>query len=274
MFTGDPLINALWLVPLGVITGILGTLVGVGGGFIIVPVILVVFPDTDPLKVTSLSLAVITLNAISGSWAYAQQRRIDWKRGTIFALAGIPGVVLGTWLVAQISRSTFAIIMGWAFAALGIFMLWGSFRSPRGAEANRNLDQVPHSNIAPKIQRWREIAALGIAMFVGLMSTVLGIGGGVIYVPALIYILNYSTHRATATSQFVLACLTGMATLIHFAQGDLVDTWFGIATIGVGMIAGAQIGAQYSSRVSGKTLLRVLAILTIAIGARSLATRH
>ena len=284
MITGDPLTNLLWLVPMGVFTGAIGTMVGVGGGFIIVPVLMHLYPAVEPGRITSLSLAVIALNSFSGTWAYAKQKRVDFKLGGVYILASIPGVALGSWAVSRISRGSFDLVMGLVLVTLGLFMVTNarppqqtqkSSVTPEAISNGRRASSSAALNVATLNIASRQRGKIGalIAVFVGFFSTLLGIGGGVIHVPALIYVMKYSPHRATATSQLVLAGMTAIASVIHFVAGDLDGSWFGIGAIGAGMIVGAQFGARWSARLQGSWLLRGLAIVTLVIGGRVLA-RH
>src|SRR5919106_4850228 len=92
----------LWLLPLGLLIGALGTLIGAGGGFILVPILLLVYPNEKTELITSISLAVVFFNALSGSSAYARMKRIDYKSCVIFSIATIPGAILGALSTAYI----------------------------------------------------------------------------------------------------------------------------------------------------------------------------
>src|SRR5690606_5581793 len=100
------------LLLLGLIVGGFGTMVGAGGGFILVPVLLLLYPDKDPEVITSISLAVVFLNACSGSIAYAFKKRIDYKSSLLFCITVLPGSVIGAMLTSYISRNTFNVIFG------------------------------------------------------------------------------------------------------------------------------------------------------------------
>src|SRR5690349_9856703 len=97
----------LWLLPLGLAIGAFGTLIGAGGGFILVPILLLVYPDEPTELITSISLAVVFFNASSGSWAYSRMKRVDYKSGVIFAIATIPGAILGAVSTAYVPRGAF-----------------------------------------------------------------------------------------------------------------------------------------------------------------------
>ena len=113
----------LWLFPLGLAIGAFGTLIGAGGGFILVPILLIVYPNENTELITSISLAVVFFNALSGSVAYARMKRIDYKSGIIFAVATIPGAILGAVSTAYVPRYAFDIIFGVLMIVAGAF-LW------------------------------------------------------------------------------------------------------------------------------------------------------
>src|SRR5438094_763257 len=100
------------LIPLGFAVGAYGTLIGAGGGFLLVPALLLLFPTARPTTITSISLAVVFFNAVSGSIAYARDRRIDYRTGLIFAAATVPGAVLGAIAVGYVPRALFDGLFG------------------------------------------------------------------------------------------------------------------------------------------------------------------
>src|SRR4030042_4661092 len=113
----------LWLIPLGFLIGTYGTLIGAGGGFILMPILLLLFPGENPELLTSISLAVVFFNAFSGSVAYAQMRRIDYRSGFLFSAATIPGAILGALTTAYIPRRLFDGIFGFLMIAASVFLL-------------------------------------------------------------------------------------------------------------------------------------------------------
>ena len=137
--------HELWLLPLGLFIGAFGTLVGAGGGFILVPILLLVYPTEDPELITGTSLAVVFFNALSGSWAYSRMKRIDYKSGSIFAAATIPGAILGAVTTTYIPRHAFDIIFGITMIAAGIY-LWVSAR-----------DDYLHTPMANPPTLWKEM---------------------------------------------------------------------------------------------------------------------
>jgi len=117
----------LALVVVGLGIGIFGTLIGAGGGFILMPLLLIVYPQENPELLTSISLAVVFFNALSGTVAYARMKRIDYRSGILFSLATVPGAILGALSTSYIPRRTFNVIFGLALISASLFL----FLNPR-----------------------------------------------------------------------------------------------------------------------------------------------
>ncbi len=112
----------LWLIPLGFVVGALGTLIGAGGGFVLMPVLLLLYPLESPGTITSVSLAVVFCNALSGSWAYARMARIDYKSGLLFAAATVPGAIAGALSTNYLPRRAFNGVFGVLMIVAGPFL--------------------------------------------------------------------------------------------------------------------------------------------------------
>jgi hypothetical protein len=264
------LLTAVLLCLLGFGVGVFGTLVGAGGGFILTPVLLLVYPGSTPALITAISLIVVFFNAGSGSVAYARQKRVDYRSGTVFALCTLPGSVLGVVVANTVSRPGFDVIMGVALTGLAWWLVRGR-RQPPGGHADRGVERVIEDRDG-KEYRYRANVRLG-ALFsvgVGFVSSFLGIGGGVVHVPLLVTVLGFPTHVATATSHFVLAWMALVATLTHIAAGTFHHA-VGLrraAALSVGVVFGAQLGAILSQRLSGTVIQRLLAVGLLALGVR------
>lgn len=235
----------------GVGIGALGTLIGAGGGWMIVPLLLLGFHFT-PQQAVGTSLAVVFLNALSGSIAYMLQGRVLYTMGTAFAAATIPGALLGAWLVQYFSSRWFSILFGSFLMFVAIFLHRGEqllfVRSTRGG-------------VTPgELQSFRSpVLRLGIliSFLVGVLSSLFGVGGGIIHVPFLIVILGIPVHTATATSHFILAITSLTGSLMFLRQGQIHLT--AAASMGLGVLIGAQGGALLSTRMRGEPIRRLLA---------------
>lgn len=269
-----------WLLPLGVLIGAFGTLIGAGGGFILVPILLLVYPNENTELITAISLAVVFFNALSGSFAYARMKRVDYKSGIIFAIATIPGAILGALSTAYVPRRAFDLIFGVLMVIAAIF-LWLSAKEEHSTSPTHKISPVSEKT-ATRLTERQLVDAEGthyhyafdlrigiiLSIFVGYLSSLLGVGGGFIHVPALSRLLNFPVHIATATSHFVLAIMALTGTLVHIAQGAFAHGLRRTAILAVGVLVGAQAGAWLSNRTGGKTIIRGLAVALAFVGIR------
>ena len=273
-------IQYLWLLPLGLVVGAFGTLIGAGGGFILVPILLLLYPNENTELITTISLAVVFFNALSGSIAYARMKRIDYKSGIIFAIATIPGAILGALSTAYVPRRIFDLIFGVLMIIAAVF-LWLSAKEDHSTNPSLNF-APPSAKAGSRLTERHLIDADGVhyhyafdirigvvlSVFVGFVSSLLGVGGGFIHVPALARLLNFPVHIATATSHFVLAVMALTGTLVHIAQGVFVRGVRRTALLAIGVLIGAQAGAWLSNRVGGKAIIRGIAVALAFVGIR------
>ncbi len=248
--------DTLWFIPLGFFLGALGTLIGAGGGFMMMPILLLLYPEDSAELLTSISLAAVCLNAASGSVAYVRMGRVNFRAGWMFAVAGIPGTLIGAVVTAHLERGVFDLIMGGSLIVLATYLITKTFQD-RAATSDDRVDRPFNASLG-----------IGISLGVGFLSSLLGIGGGVIHVPALVYLLGFPPHVATATSHFVLAITTFVVTVYHGATGSLSGGWERAAMLGIGVVFGAQVGARLSRRVHGTWIIRCLALALMTVGAR------
>jgi uncharacterized protein len=263
--------TAILLVLVGLGVGVFGTVIGAGGGFILTPILLLLYPHQSAQTLTSISLAVVFFNAASGSAAYARQRRIDYRSGIVFGLATIPGAIGGALLVGDVSRHLFDAIMGAVLAALAIWLLAGERWPLR--EARGHLEQRALVDRNGKTYEYSVPVGRGAvySLGVGFVSSFLGIGGGVIHVPLLVRAFGFPTHIATATSHFVLAIMAGTGTLTHIFTGSFHGHGLRrTVALSIGVIAGAQLGAHLSLRLGGRVIHWLLAAALLVISARLL----
>jgi len=264
-------LSSFLLVGLGILIGAFGTLIGAGGGFILVPILLLLYPHAKPELITSISLAIVFLNASSGSIAYARMKRIDYKSAMIFSAAALPGAVIGALITSYIPRHVFDMVLGALLFIIACFLL---LHPQHGAIviAKKHPGQV-HRSLTEKSGEQHEYSfnqftGIILSFFVGFLSSVLGIGGGIIHVPVLTTLLNFPVHIATATSHFILAFMALAGTIVHITQGNFKDGWLTTLLIGVGVIIGAQFGAKLSEKITGPWIVRALAIALLLVGVR------
>ena len=255
------LVEFFRLAPIGFLVGAYGTLVGAGGGSVLVPVLLVLLPQESPATVTSISLAVVFFNAYAGTISYLRMGRIDFRTGTLFTIASLPGAVLGTLLVHEMPRALFDPLFGCLLLAIGAFLVANPLGPGHDGEDHPTTAEVNHRTL---------LGSIGSA-YIAVLSSLLGIGGGIIHVPFLIRLLRMPPHTATATSHFVLTFMALAATSTHIALGEFERGLAPTMYLSIGVMMGAPLGAALSSRLKGSLIVRLLALALGLVGLRLLA---
>ena len=247
---------------LGIGVGSFGALVGIGGGLIMVPLFMYfMMPPsgstfTNVQEVVGTSLFGVLLNALSGTWAYFRQKRIILSVAMPFALATVPGAFLGSyvseWFAGPACSSTF----GASLAFLGCFMYWSS----RNKAANRSADEFDPNEL-PRSKIW---LGIGCSFFVGFISSILGIGGGVVHVPMMVFLLGFPPLVAVATSTFVLMVSAAIGVVGHALLAHIV--WAPAVAVGCGAIVGAQLGARLARKSKPRLIVILLSCVMVALG--------
>jgi uncharacterized membrane protein YfcA len=266
----------LGLMALGFGVGAYGTLIGAGGGFLLMPLLLLIYPHEDAHILTAISLAVVFINTLSGAGAYARLKRIDYKSGLMFAAATIPGAIAGVLTTASVPRRVFEGIFGGFLIGMALFM----FLRPKSemGPTRKTVAPSPH-HLTRVVQtldgdtfeyNYYPLLGITIFFFLGYLASFLGIGGGSLIVPILAYILNFPVFIATATSQFVVAILTFTSSLVHIWIGSFHHGAHRAAALGMGVLVGAQLGAYLSNKLKGAWIIRSLALALTLVGVRIL----
>ena len=259
---------------LGLAVGSLGSLIGVGGGFVLMPVLLTLYPNEPSAYLTATSLAVVFFNAVSGTLAFARQKRIDYRSGLTFAGAAIPGTIIGASCTVPVARHIFNAVRGGVLIAGALFLAL----KPHGKkEAQLDLPapglttrSFTDSQGNTHTYSFRLRTGVLISVGVGVLSSFLGIGGGIIQVPAMVYLLNFPVHIATATSIFMLGIMSLSGVTTHIVSGTLDHGFAMIICLAIGVIFGAQTGARLSKRLKGRGIILVLAGVLVCVGLRFL----
>lgn len=259
----------------GIFVGTYGTLVGAGGGFIIVPALLIFYHST-PQQATGTSLMVVFFNALSGTIAYIRQKKVDYATGWRFALATVPGAIVGVYLASFFTGRVFSAIFGIFLILIAIFLnvrpessrahlaQFSGMALPAGYVHREIVDAEGHEYSYAFNMR----GGLILSFFVGFLSSILGIGGGIIHVPAMVFVFNFPAHLATATSHFVLMITSLVGSAGNLYAGRIL--YLPALLMAIGAIIGARAGAQLSKRLKGRLIVRVLSVALIVVGARLL----
>jgi uncharacterized membrane protein YfcA len=275
-----------WLIILGMgaAVGFLSGMFGVGGGFLLTP-LLIFFGIPSGVAVAT-TASHITASSMSGAIAQWRRRAIDLKMAGVMLCGGIAGTVVGVWLFAILRRSgqlDFAVSLAYVLllGSIGGLMLkesLGALRAHLRGEAPRGVTPVRHSVIhgMPLKMRFRQsrlyisvIPPIAIGFFVGILSAIMGVGGGFIIVPAMIYLLRMPTNVVMGTSLVQIIFVTATVTILQATNNYSVDIVLALLLI-VGGVVGAQFGVRAGARLRGEQLRLLLALLVLAVAVRLL----
>ena len=262
----------VFLVLLGFLVGGYGTMAGIGGGVVLLPVLLFIYPDANPGVLTSISLLVVAINASGGALAYARQCRIDYRNGLLFAVATIPATVLGVWVLSFLSVEPFSLIFGMVMLAVAAFMLFRPEFVQKEIESPRRGTACSITDSSGQTFEYTFNRPLGVVLSsgVGFIAGLLGIGGGVIHVPVMVYILRIPVHVAAATSHFILVFTAMAGVLSHLVLGNYASNWPVALWLALGVLPGSQFGAWLSRRLHSRMIVKLLALALVLLGVRML----
>ena len=263
------ILGAIIVFHTGVLIGVVGTLIGAGGGFIHVPV-LIIFYGFSPQHAIGTSMAVVMLNAISGTFAYIAQKRIDYEMGIKYAFAASPGVLVGALLSQFFTVSSFSII----FSLLLMILSYYLFSGKEFYVVRTKVAQAPNTrylkdatgeefSYAPDMS-----VGFSASILIGIFSGLFGIGGGIIHVPLMYSVLGIPVHIATATSHFILAITSFLGSIVFVGLG-YVDLDYAVL-LGIGTIIGASFGARLSLKTHPYVIKKVIALCLFLLALRLL----
>jgi uncharacterized protein len=276
-------VHWLVVVGLGAAIGFLSGLLGVGGGFLLTP-LLIFYGIPSPIAVAT-TASHITASSMSGALTQWRKRAIDLKMAAVMTLGGLVGTGFGVWLFGVLSRSgqmdlvvsiAYVVMLG----AIGSLMARESLSVLRAAPAAATapVRRAQHSwvQLLPFKERFPAsrlyisvIPPLVIGFLVGALSAIMGVGGGFIVVPAMIYILRMPTNVVMGTSLAQIIVVTATTTVLQAVNNHAVDVVLAILLI-LGGVVGAQIGVRAASRLRGEHLRFLLAVMVLAVAARLL----
>lgn len=266
-------VQVVVLLTLGLTVGTFGAMVGIGGGILLVPVLLVLFPDADPAVITSISLTAVVLNALSANIGYHRKRWQDARTGFVLIATAVPGAIIGALLTRLTERGTFEIIFGVALIVGSLYLALRGRRLPKVTEPSPKGSERHKVDRDGTIYNYRvqEQKAAGIAAVAGFIAAFFGIGGGIINVPVMMLVLKIPAKISIATSQLELMVASFAAVAIHFiiTFGEW-DPWSRGVIAGIGTIVGAQIGVYLAGRVSGRVVLLVISLMLLLTGIRQI----
>lgn len=236
-------------------------MVGLGGGFIVVPVLRLFF-GLGPAEASGTSLALVIANSGSGALTYLLQRRVHVRVGLLLAAAGFPGSILGAIAVKHIPPHVF----DWLFAAFLIAVAGDmAFNIEKHVQRRSAFTDVRKVLGMP----WHTALLAGFA--VGFISSLFGVGGGVVIVPSLLYFSDLPAHAISATSHFAIVLTAPIGFVAHYVQND-VD-WQYVLPLVIGGLCGGPVGARLSLKLKSRRLMLFVAA-ALVMAAFALVLRH
>ena len=272
------LLAALGLVALGFCASGYGVLIGSGGGFIVAPLLIILF-GMDHNVAVGTSLFTVALASISGSVSYLYLKRVDLRSAFLFSMAAIPGALLGILGLKAVTEGPFEIIFGSFLSLLGLYVMLrpeykvkhpqpgevrGIRRPARARAFGSTIRRIKTSDQGTFRYLYNEPGAVATNGLFGFLSSFFGMGGGPVRTPMLVYLFRFPVIIATATSVFTQAIYTSIGTVAHVIDGN-VNIW-GALLIGVGVVTGAQVGVYVSKYFRGGWILKLLSLALLAIG--------
>lgn len=275
-------VNALVIILLGGGVGLLSGMFGVGGGFLTTPLLIVY--GIPPTVAAASAASQVTGASVSGVFAHFRRGGVDTKMGGVLVAGGLVGSIFGGWLFRLLQASGYidtviAIVYVLMLGSIGSLMAhesWTAISASRTGAPPRPRKRRHHPLVAALPLRTRfyrsglyisPLAPLLLGFFVGILTILLGIGGGFILVPAMLYLLGMTTQVVVGTSLFQTLFVTAMATMVHATTTKAVDIVLA-ALLLLGSVAGAQVGARFAAKARPEYLRLALAIIVLLVAFR------
>ncbi len=272
-------LNLYLLLGLGLGVGFLSGLLGVGGGFLMTPIL--IFLGIPPAVAVSTQANQIMASSVSGALAHWRRKSLDVKMGTVLIIGGMFGSILGVQIFSYLqSLGQIDLVISLCYVGflgvIGSLMLVESVNAirrrmsgnpppKRKRRKRRLIDALPFKTRFPVSGLYMSvIPPLAIGFLVGLLAALMGVGGGFVMVPAMIYILRMPTSVVIGTSLFQILFVTALTTFLQAAQNQTVDIVLAAILI-VGGVVGAQFGVKAGAKVKGEELRAGLALLVVAV---------
>lgn len=270
-------VNAFTLIGLGGVVGLMSGLFGVGGGFLITP--LLFFIGIPPAIAVATGANQVVASSVSGVLAHVKRQSVDFRMGGVLLAGGLVGSWVGVWVFTLLRRLgqvdlvvqlSYVIFLG----LIGAMMLQESLRSlsasRQHATPKRHHQHSWIHRLPLKVKFRRSglyisvIPPLLVGLAVGVLAAIMGVGGGFIMVPAMIYLLGMPTKVVVGTSLFQITFVTAFTTLAHAVSYNTVDIMLAVLLI-VGGVIGAQIGTVLGARLRAEQLRVLMALLVLIV---------
>jgi uncharacterized membrane protein YfcA len=261
------------LIVVGFLAGTIGSLVGLGGGVIIVPSLLFLgtthlLPAVSPQVAVGTSLVVIIFNGLSSTLSYMKDKMVDYRSGLLFFIGSGPGAIVGAWVNNVLSLSHFSLYFGLFLISVAfLLMLNRKNSSEQPKKKHFKITRTYITNEGETVTYgYHPVLAIIIAFIVGFFGGLFGIGGGSLMVPAMILLFLFPPHVAVATSMLIVFLSSLVSSLTHIVMGNV--EWLFAFSLIPGVWFGAKTGAFMNKKLKSKTVVFVLRLVLILLGIR------
>ncbi|MGA3600297.1 sulfite exporter TauE/SafE family protein [Lysinibacillus agricola] len=265
----------IFLVIIALFSGLIGSLVGLGGGIILVPATLFVglnlgmIPDITPQKVVGLSVVMMIFTGLASTLSFMKSKTVDYKSGFIFFIGSIPGTMLGAWVNKGLDLPSFNLYFGILLIILATILLVRDRLKPVKWFVKNGVQQEFTDNEGNTFVYGYPIwFAIILTFGIGFASGLFGIGGGSMMVPAMIILFLFPPHVAVATSMFMVFLSSLVNSASHIYLGHV--PWLYTIPVIPGAYIGAKLGAALNKRIKSDTLVVALRVILLLLGIRSI----
>ncbi|PEL12148.1 hypothetical protein CN601_08540 [Bacillus sp. AFS017336] len=264
-------LQILILVSIGLAAGTVGSLIGLGGGIIIVPMLLNIDHflsafSTVPIHVAvGTSLITIVFSSLSSTLSYHKQKRIDYKSGILFLIGSVPGSLLGTYINSLLNTERFTLFFGIFLICISIFLFISSKLNKKSKEVHKGIIRT-YTNDEGEAYTYSYSLSLAISLSicVGIISGLFGIGGGILLVPMMAFLFGFPPQLAVATSMFVVMFTTLGSSISYITLGEV--NFYYILLLIPGAWFGGKIGAFINQKLKTETIALILRSVVLLYG--------
>ncbi|HFJ9442097.1 MULTISPECIES: sulfite exporter TauE/SafE family protein [Bacillus] len=260
----------IMLLFIGLIAGTVGSLVGLGGGIIIVP-LLIGLHSLSPQLAVGTSMVTVVFTGLSSTLTYMKHKRVDYKSGLILFIGSGPGGIIGSWANKFLNQDTFSLYFGIFLIFVSILLMLRDKLTPLSLSNMTVIKRSFTDNEGNTVHyQFPPLLAIFIAFIVGFISGLFGIGGGALLVPAMMLLFAFPAHIAVATSMFIVFLSAIVSSATHISLGNV--SWIYALILIPGAWIGGKIGAYINTKLSGKAVINLLRITLIILGTRLIIT--
>lgn len=259
---------------IGIAAGTLGSLVGLGGGIVVVPALIYLgtfiphLGDITPQVAVGTSLIVVIFTGLSSTLAYMKYKTVDYKSGLLFFIGSGPGGIVGAFVNKTMDVQSFSLYFGIFMIFISIIlMVRGKIKPFKASEGKYHYKRsFMNDEGIESYYGFNPIISLPIAFIVGFISGLFGVGGGSLMVPAMILLFMFPPHIAVATSMFMIFLSAITSSIAHISLGNV--NWLLTLVLVPGAWLGAMLGAKINTKLKGNTVINLLRIILIILGLR------